>query len=745
MDGRVRLESLQLTETRPSATTYIVYLLLATYAFHQLLVYLDYPILGPQELLWNAIVFLAPSRLVLDPAKRQELQANNMLSQTHAAKSEALRRILGMGTGALTHKLSGGEGIMRSLTTTVASATGMETTDAPPGLGNWDNSCYQNSVLQGLASLNSLPEYLGRSAQAEKDADSTSGSLLATVRKLNDASNNGKQLWTPAKLKSMSSWQQQDAQEYFSKIMDELDKDAGKKASTEKAKPGLEMILDDAEKQHDKYHSQDGSAVSNKTLMKNPVEGLLAQRVVCTRCRFSEGLSMTPFNCLTVPLGSNTSYDLQDCLDEYIKLEEISDVDCAKCTLLRAQAQLKQMLPPPATDQLEDDTHDQPDNNTISLPPELRTLAAQRLQAIHDALEKDDFSDKTLNETCQIPKRAHVSSTKTRQAVIGRAPQSLVVHVNRSVFDELTGMQRKNHAAVRYPLILDLGQWVLGNLSDGDARQALQDLRSLQTLSLADGAGEEGRYVYRLKAVVTHYGRHENGHYICYRRHPLRQQQDDDEIADPDPISSQAQKERWWRLSDEDVSAVTEEDVLDQGGVFMLFYERDGDALSPPPLLTPEVAEASDVRAGPEKVVREEDAVLASVAIKRDVTEPSILANDTTASVAPTQLGDADRTPQPSPLRAGNAPLSKQTTTKEESATRQAETVLESPVPSADEAPLTGTTTEDDESEAGDKVTSVDILPVLTPPPMMRTARGRPQESVGEGGFGSTLRAVAAT
>jgi ubiquitin carboxyl-terminal hydrolase 1 len=32
-------------------------------------------------------------------------------------------------------------------------------------------------------------------------------------------------------------------------------------------------------------------------------------------------------------------------------------------------------------------------------------------------------------------------------------------------------------------------------------------------------------------------------------------------------------KSQWWRLSDDDVSQVSEENVLNQGGVFMLFYD----------------------------------------------------------------------------------------------------------------------------------------------------------------------------
>ena len=65
--------------------------------------------------------------------------------------------------------------------------------------------------------------------------------------------------------------------------------------------------------------------------------------------------------------------------------------------------------------------------------------------------------------------------------------------------------------------------------------------------------------LYALRALVTHYGRHENGHYIAYRQGSISTE--DDECP-------------WWRLSDDDVSMIHEDDVMNQGGVFMLFYER---------------------------------------------------------------------------------------------------------------------------------------------------------------------------
>jgi ubiquitin carboxyl-terminal hydrolase 1 len=112
--------------------------------------------------------------------------------------------------------------------------------------------------------------------------------------------------------------------------------------------------------------------------------------------------------------------------------------------------------------------------------------------------------------------------------------------------------------------------------------------------------------IYELRAVVTHYGHHENGHYVCYRRHPassvsnasrvegaesespITTTSEESAIGDamnpdhepqsaPDTNGSLSGQDgplsQWWRLSDEDVTKVDEKTVLSQGGVFMLFYD----------------------------------------------------------------------------------------------------------------------------------------------------------------------------
>lgn len=64
-----------------------------------------------------------------------------------------------------------------------------------------------------------------------------------------------------------------------------------------------------------------------------------------------------------------------------------------------------------------------------------------------------------------------------------------------------------------------------------------------------------GPLTYMLRSVIVHYGTHNYGHYIAFRKY----------------------RDCWWRISDETVNIVEEAEVLSTSGVFMLFYEYDYD------------------------------------------------------------------------------------------------------------------------------------------------------------------------
>jgi ubiquitin carboxyl-terminal hydrolase 1 len=434
--------------------------------------------------------------------------------------------------------------------------------DVPPGLGNWDNSCYQNSVIQGLASLPTLRDYLSNTTGTFRslDVETTNGALFDMIRKLNDPENHGQHYWVRGKLKNMSTFQQQDAQEYYSKILDALDKEVQsatniKRRSTTSwlgvamSLSGLNVDNEGGEQVTVENEADNANPPQNThKIAQNPLDGLLAQRVGCIQCGYSEGLQLIPFNCMTVSLGRGYAYDICDCLDEYTHLEYIEGVECAKCTLLKLKTTLAPLVAGGAP-------------------------FGAKLQAVEDALEDDDFDDKTLVKKFNIMKKNWVQSTKSRQAVIARAPKALVLHVNRSIFDEMTGAQYKNTAAVTYPQILDLGNWCLGSrpsnshLPDNNEEWPKDPTKSMIG-DMHTESSIDSPFQYQLRAAVTHFGNHNNGHYICYRPHLKKPELP----SKPQDAEEEAVYEQWWRFSDDSVSAISETQAH-QGNVFMLFYE----------------------------------------------------------------------------------------------------------------------------------------------------------------------------
>lgn len=616
-------------------STAIAYIVLAALAVYHLLRYFDYPNYPMSGLAWDSLVYLTPSRVIsiLDTGvgktsvRTSETDSRGSGVIGHAMKSEAMKRILGLDGEGIINRLQQAKSIS-SIGTLLHASANSASSEKPPGLGNWDNSCYQNSVIQGLASLPALRAFLGEDSQPQ-ESPSTKEALSNIIAKLNNPSNAGKLLWTPTQLKSMSSWQQQDAQEYLSKVLDEVEKETSKTATGRPGRGGLSEVasltVDAAASIHESKseksrfvnrHSSVGVPRFDQlpdelasVLARNPLEGLLAQRVGCLQCGFVEGLSLIPFNCLTVPLGKQWMYDVRTCLDDYTALEHIGGVECAKCTLIRNKKQMERLL---------SESYDpDPGKNgplTLRLTEALQGSFKERLSAVDEALSDNDFSDNTLFKKCQISPKNRVSTTKSRQAIIARTPKSLVIHINRSVFDENSGLQRKNLADVRFPQQLDLAPWCLGGQKSSKTDNcwiegwSVDPSRSMLPPE-TDDLDLESEAMYDLRAVITHYGRHENGHYICYRKHWLPSQLN---------LDFPTKTESWWRLSDEEVSEVSEENVLAQGGVFMLFYEKIESLVvknDPTPILLTHVGTAMEEKAEPiqeEPCVNEADTLIAN-------------------------------------------------------------------------------------------------------------------------------------
>lgn len=218
---------------------------------------------------------------------------------------------------------------------------------------------------------------------------------------------------------------------------------------------------------------------SEMLLPRNPLDGALSQILKCEKCGFSEGLSLMSFNCLTLNLGLGGDCYLEDLLNAYTDPELIEGVECDECTRIIDQ---------------EATTSEQPSVNQV-----------------------------------EGERKSKVLSTKAKQILFGRLPRDLVVHINRSIFDDW-GNQRKNTSLVNFPPALEIvDDWVA-----------------------SIGGSPSGRHgSYELRCTVTHSGRHDNGHYIAYGK----------------------RGKEWYSFNDEVVTKTSEEQVLERGNVFLLFYE----------------------------------------------------------------------------------------------------------------------------------------------------------------------------
>ncbi len=592
---------------RSQHSSFIVTILLLTFSIVYQVVRGKLRLPSLSQLLWDVSVSLIPARLLfaiddfLNPTPFSAPMART--ASTRAAKQDAIRRIMrseNNGGGLLSSVSQVGRKGFSSLSGAVRGS-GRAVRDSPPGLGNSDNACYQNSILQGLASLRGLPRYLSAVSLGKRPGLPPTGTvdtLRDMLSNLSGATSNGQTLWTPQVLKNMSTRQQQDAQEYYSMLLSQIDSESAKAAIARQGSPGLEADNLNYDDVSTSQQSEDSGYASlphakpgpESRLARSPLEGLMAQRVACVSCGYCEGLTMIPFNCLTLSLGNFQEHDLYERLDHYTDIEPIEGVECPKCSLILCRDLVKAVVERTAN-------------------PAAPLL--QRLRVLEEALEDEAFDEATLKTKCNMPANMRRNVTKTKQVALARAPQSLVFHVNRSGFDETTGYMYKNSAAVRFPMLFDLGPWCLGSANDpAGLKEGSSSAREVEQWTLDPKvsmvAGETGTSritgpLYELRAVVTHQGHHEYGHYVCYRKHPVASPpaavistkdemsgdlsnsvSEDVEMHDETQPASEAiesapgqdePRTQWWRLSDDNVSMVDEETVLSQGGAFMLFYD----------------------------------------------------------------------------------------------------------------------------------------------------------------------------
>ncbi|CAH6720592.1 ubiquitin carboxyl-terminal hydrolase 1 [[Candida] jaroonii] len=496
------------------------------------------------------------------------------------------------------------------------------------GISNDGNTCFMNSVIQSLASSTELMKFIDSYLYEEIDSMVDQRSVkrvnpnLVFTNSLKTLLNNvngqygtkGKEFSTRPLLNKMpngpkqnffSGYNQEDAQEFYQLVMNIVEREYKNISHGEKSEKSEKSGDEDSEKEEFVDSALIGKFISgceelgklgdiyvpasqiNPNLIGSdhkvkplqlitPVDGISVERIGCLTCGEVGGMRYSVVSGLSLNLPNEIShyntYELSQLLKDWISPEIIEDVNCNRCGLQQTKSFLKEKI-------------DSSNNEKII------EQFNSRLEEIENELSKPCVTDEAFEKL--TIKQMIKKSKKSKQILLSRPPPLLAIHINRSVFDPRTYMVVKNSSKVSFPLKLDLSPYV-GEPKDINMDARLPFRKQDETLDfhlkLDDEVEDEEKHeesmeivdekddsssdeinsnksassassytntnpqlLYNLKAVISHYGTHNYGHYICYRK--LRGS--------------------WWRISDESVYIITEEEVLSCPGTFMMFYEFD--------------------------------------------------------------------------------------------------------------------------------------------------------------------------
>ncbi|KAK0230219.1 hypothetical protein IW262DRAFT_385611 [Armillaria fumosa] len=342
----------------------------------------------------------------------------------------------------------------------------------------------------------------------------------------------------------------------------------------------------------------------NPEIGKSVFDGLTANRRSCVICGYTEAVMHFAFDNwqLAVPRMA-MSCTLEDCLEEYTRLEVLRDCICRRCSMLSTHRRLMQEV-----ETLAEATkpENKPSASKKRRLKDVRKMEVRVKAALDEGRIEDELKDIRMEKV--------FSSMSTKQAMIARPPPVLALHINRSV--HYSHYAAKNNIRVIFPEVLDLTPFTTsGNLStvptSSLSTPSILPPRS-STPTPITYANLHSRTIYRLSAVVCHYGQHSFGHYVCFRRKPPNssvqdrwkppkiiikdspstsvKREDDSgppvnfEWEDADSLCSAGTGKGWLRISDDTVDECGIEGVLREGsGAFMLYYERAILSPSTPP------------------------------------------------------------------------------------------------------------------------------------------------------------------
>ncbi|CAJ1068766.1 ubiquitin carboxyl-terminal hydrolase 30-like isoform X1 [Xyrichtys novacula] len=429
-----------------------------------------------------------------------------------------------------------------------------------PGLLNLGNTCFLNSLLQGLAACPSFIGWLEKfsgSPVIQSCKDNQLSSMLLQLLKALSSDEPGEEdvldagcLLDVLRLYRwhISSFEEQDAHELFHVLTSSLEEERDRH-------PKVTHLFD--MQSLESLPEQDGKTMTCRSRaplhpipspwkLHHPFHGRLTSNMSCKRCEQQSPVRYDSFESLSlsIPLPQwGRPISLDHCLQHFISSETIKEVECENCTKIQQGTTVNgQVL----------------ENQRTTFVKQLKLGKLPQCLCIH--LQRLTWS----GEGTPIKRQEHVQ------------------------FTELLSMDRYKHNAstlkvqrlkcapkpVRAETPGDSDEKPTANGTDAEHRNNnnkpftngtcssvfLHSPGVSPQLSLAfDFSSSE--YLFKLVAVLVHHGDMHSGHFVTYRRSPSP------------PHSSSSFSSQWLWVSDDSVRKASLHEVL-SSNAYMLFYER---------------------------------------------------------------------------------------------------------------------------------------------------------------------------
>jgi ubiquitin C-terminal hydrolase len=415
-----------------------------------------------------------------------------------------------------------------------------------------NNICFLNSVLQSLASLKSLGEYLKKKVESmSTDAERpVTVALHTTLERLNEPLTKQQSfiatdvVWAlQANARRLINRQQQDAHELFQFLIQSLgaEEDHIRRPKSLLDSELIRKMISKADK------------ITNVVKDRNPFRGLTAYRVSCMKCGYCGPIRHVTFDNISIPLPSGLpSVSLDVLLRTYAGTDFIDEYNCPHCSFVESLAAIEKTLEvgKGASGEIED-----------------KQKLGDDQQLIKKALATDVDTD--ISYQLQLTKLVHVKNTASKVTMFAKLPEIFAIHFSRSIYYQ-SGFTFKNPCKVKFPESIDMMKYISGGYLANMPSEPMPTPPSPSPIAsspmsspILAGIGtscgrdeipsDEGENIYKLRSVIVHQGDHKSGHFITYRR--------------------KEGSDTWWRLSDEYVEEVKLKQVLNEEA-YMLFYEK---------------------------------------------------------------------------------------------------------------------------------------------------------------------------